>query len=52
VGSAVSVKDGWVTLKGEVDHQYQSDAAFDRIAALTGITGVANEIKVIERRRP
>ena len=48
----VSVKDAWVTVKGEVDHQYQSDAAFDRIATLSGITGVTNEIKVIERRRP
>jgi osmotically-inducible protein OsmY len=48
----VSVKDAWVTLKGEVDHQYQSDAAYDRIASLKAITGVTNEIKVIARRRP
>ena len=48
----VSVRDGWVTLKGEADHQYQSDAAFERVASLHGVTGVTNEIKVIERRRP
>jgi osmotically-inducible protein OsmY len=48
----VAVKHGWLTLKGEADHQYQSDAAFDRVATLRGITGVTNEIKVIERRRP
>jgi len=43
------VKDGWVTLKGEVDHQYQSDKAFDHAASLSGVTGVTNEIKVVER---
>jgi osmotically-inducible protein OsmY len=45
----VHVKDGWITLKGEVDHQYQSDAAFDHVAAVPGVTGAANRIKVIER---
>jgi osmotically-inducible protein OsmY len=45
----VSVKDGWVTLKGDVDFQYQSDSAFDHAASLYGVTGVTNEIKVIER---
>jgi len=45
----VHVRDGWVTLKGELDHQYQSDAAFEDVAALDGITGVTNEIDVIER---
>ena len=44
----VDVKDGWVTLKGEVDHQYQSDQAFDHAASLYGVTGVTNKIKVIE----
>jgi osmotically-inducible protein OsmY len=44
----VQVKDGWVTLKGDVDHQYQSDQAFDHVASLYGITGVTNEIQVVE----
>ena len=44
----VSVKDGWVTLKGNVGHQYESDIAFERIANLRGVTGVTNKIKVIE----
>jgi osmotically-inducible protein OsmY len=44
----VDVKDGWLTLKGEVDFQYQSDRAFDHAATLYGVTGVTNEIKVIE----
>jgi osmotically-inducible protein OsmY len=44
----VHVRDGWVTLKGEVDHQYQSDDAFDHVAGLRGVTGVTNKIKVVE----
>ena len=44
----VHVKDGWVTLTGDVDHQYQSDQAFDHVASLYGITGVTNEIQVVE----
>jgi osmotically-inducible protein OsmY len=45
----VSVKDGWVTVKGDVDFQFQSDLAFDDVAALFGVSGVTNEIKVVER---
>jgi osmotically-inducible protein OsmY len=45
----VHVKDGWVTLKGDVDHQYQSDKAFDHVASLYGVTGVTNEIQVVEQ---
>jgi osmotically-inducible protein OsmY len=44
----VHVKDGWVTLKGEVDRQYQSDKAFDHATSLRGVRGVTNEIKVVE----
>ena len=44
----VQVKDGWVTLKGDVDHQFQSDKAFDHIAHLQGVTGITNEIRVDE----
>jgi osmotically-inducible protein OsmY len=45
----VGVKDGWVTLKGDVDYQYQSDIAFNHVASLYGVTGVTNDIKVVER---
>ena len=44
----VGVADGWVTLKGEVEFQFQSDLAFDDVAGLYGVTGVTNEIKVVE----
>jgi osmotically-inducible protein OsmY len=44
----VKVEGGWVTLKGQVDYQFQSDDAFDDVASLIGVTGVTNEIKVVE----
>jgi osmotically-inducible protein OsmY len=44
----VEVKDGWVTLKGDVDFQYQSDSAFDLVAPMYGVTGITNDIKVVE----
>jgi osmotically-inducible protein OsmY len=44
------VDDGWVTLKGDVDFQFQSDLAFDGVAGLHGVTGVTNQIRVVERR--
>ena len=44
----VKVEDGWVTLKGEVEFQFQNDLAFDDVAGLYGVMGVTNEIKVIE----
>ena len=44
----VSVKDGWVTLKGDVVYQFQSDEAFNAVASLHGVTGVTNEIRVDE----
>jgi osmotically-inducible protein OsmY len=45
----VHVQDGWVTLKGDVDYQFQSDLAFDDVSGLYGVTGVTNKIKVVER---
>jgi osmotically-inducible protein OsmY len=43
--------DCWVTLRGEVGHQYQSDAAYDDVSRLTGVLGVTNEIKLVTRER-
>ena len=42
----VNVRDGWITLKGEVTYQIQSDAAYDDVATLYGVYGVTNQIKV------
>jgi hypothetical protein len=46
-GIDVPVADGWVTLKGDVDYQFQSDVAFDDIASIHGGGGLTNEIKVV-----
>jgi osmotically-inducible protein OsmY len=43
----VSVQDGWVTLKGDVSFQFESDAAYDGVSRLYGVAGVTNEIMVI-----
>jgi osmotically-inducible protein OsmY len=45
----VKVLDGWVTLEGYVNHQFQSDAAFDDVSKLFGIYGITNKITVSER---
>ena len=43
----VTISDGWLTLKGEVKHQAESNAAFDSVRRVAGVGGVTNEIKVI-----
>jgi len=43
----VSVSAGWLTLKGEVARQSESDAAFTSVSGLAGVGGITNEIKVI-----
>jgi osmotically-inducible protein OsmY len=43
----VGVVDGWLTLRGEVKHQYESNAAFEAVSAVPGVGGITNEIKVI-----
>jgi osmotically-inducible protein OsmY len=42
----VTVRDGWITLEGEVDWQYQSDAAEEAMQGLDGVKGVSNWIAV------
>jgi osmotically-inducible protein OsmY len=42
----VKVEDGWITLKGNVNYQFESDAAYEDVASLYGVYGITNEIKV------
>ena len=42
----LTVKDGWITLAGTVDWQYQKDAAARAIRDLTGVQAVTNDIRV------
>lgn len=42
----VVITNGWVTIDGDVDWQYQKDAACRAVRYLTGVRGVSNNIKV------
>jgi osmotically-inducible protein OsmY len=48
----VTVSNGWVTLKGEVEWQYQKLDAERVVRRLTGVTGVTNLITVTPRVSP
>ena len=43
----VKVQDGWVTLRGTVSWQFQSDAAYEDVASLSGVIGITNDIRVV-----
>ncbi|HEY1478062.1 MAG TPA: BON domain-containing protein [Chthoniobacterales bacterium] len=45
-GIKVTVKDGWVTLEGTVDWEYQSSVAESAMKKLKGVSGVTNKIQV------
>ena len=45
----VSVTDGYLTLKGTLDWQYQKDVALRAVRDITGVKGVANEIALKPR---
>ena len=42
----ITVKDGWVTLEGTVDWEYQSSVAESAMKKLKGVSGVTNKIQV------
>ena len=42
----VTVRDGWVTLEGKVDWNYQRDAACHAVQHLVGVRGVTELIKI------
>jgi osmotically-inducible protein OsmY len=46
----VEVEDGWVTLTGNLDFEFESGAAYDDVASLYGVVGVTNEIIVANPR--
>ena len=48
----VTVSKGWVTLKGEVEWQFQKTDAERAVRRLTGVTGVTNVITVKPRLSP
>lgn len=42
----IKVENGFVTLTGDVDWQFERDAAADAVRSLLGVTGVANQINI------
>ncbi len=42
----VLVEDGWLTLSGDLEWQYQRQAASDAVRHLPGIIGVSNQIAI------
>ncbi|HEY0673757.1 MAG TPA: BON domain-containing protein [Longimicrobiales bacterium] len=48
----VVANDGWLTLEGEVDWEYQRRAAEKCVRELTGVRGVTNFIRVAPRIKP
>jgi osmotically-inducible protein OsmY len=46
------VRDGWVTLRGEVEWSFQRDAAKRAVRDLTGVKGVSNLITMKPRVKP
>ncbi|HET9440032.1 MAG TPA: BON domain-containing protein [Longimicrobiales bacterium] len=48
----VVANDGWLTLEGEVDWEYQRRAAEKCVRELTGVRGVTNFIHVTPRIKP
>jgi len=42
----VLVEEGWLTLSGDVEWQYQRQDAADSVRYLTGVTGVSNQIAI------
>lgn len=48
----ISVRDGWITLSGELDSQYQRTAAEEEVRRLSGIEGILNHITIKPRIQP
>jgi osmotically-inducible protein OsmY len=45
-GMKVVVQRGWITLSGEVDWDYERNAAKDAVSSLMGVSGVSNSITI------
>jgi len=48
----VTVENGWVTLEGTVDWQFQKTVAESAVKKLPGVMGVSNKIEVKPRVTP
>ncbi|MBB3181966.1 BON domain-containing protein [Variovorax sp. Sphag1AA] len=48
-GISLKVEQGWITLKGDVEWDYQRNAAARAVRSLTGVTGVSNNVVLKQR---
>ena len=48
----VKVEDGWVSLEGDVEWEYQKNAARKSVEKLEGVIGVTNNIRVVSKVTP
>ncbi|MGA3181053.1 MAG: BON domain-containing protein [Verrucomicrobiota bacterium] len=48
----ITVRDGWITLDGEVEWWYQKTAAENAVMRLTGVKGVTNQITIKPKLAP
>jgi osmotically-inducible protein OsmY len=48
----VVVKDGWITLEGSVDWNYQRERAEQAVRRLRGVKGITNLIHIQQRVPP
>jgi len=48
----INVQDGWVTLEGEVDWQYQKEAAQSAVRKLAGVVGINNMLILKPKETP
>lgn len=48
----VKVQDGWMTLTGEVDWQFQRSSAESQLLKLSGVAGIINDITIKSRVQP
>jgi len=46
-GHKQQIMDGWLTLKGEIKRQSESNAAFETVSQIPGVGGITNKITVI-----
>ena len=42
----IRVEKGWITLSGELDWQFQKEAAAQAVRTLIGVVGVSNQIEI------
>ena len=46
------VEDGWVTLEGELEWEFQKTAAYKAVEDLLGVKGVINNLKLVSKIKP